>query len=182
MTKSGGARQDFIFRNDTSADIVVRTVSASGVARVDLYAAAPTGLTVSITAPVIAHRQPAHDRVVRTKGLARGTTRRVEPKSDGMTVSLERTVRDATGRTVHHDTWISIYRPLTGLLKVGERIRPHRRAAGWCPTSGDAYPFDLQVTTTATTREAGMSVQVALAERYPRSILCRSFRAGWQRG
>jgi vancomycin resistance protein YoaR len=119
VTKSGGARQDLIFRNDTNAEIVVRTHTAPGVARVDLYSAAPTGLTVSMTAPVIGHRQPAHDRVVRTSGLARGTTRRVEPKSDGMTVSVERTVRDATGQTVHHDTWISVYRPLTGLLQVG---------------------------------------------------------------
>ena len=87
VTKSGGARQDLIFRNDTTADIVVRTVTDPGVARVDLYAAAPTGLTVSITAPVIAHRQPAHDRVVRTKGLARGDDppcRAEERRHDGV--------------------------------------------------------------------------------------------------
>ena len=36
-----------------------------------------------------------------------------------MTVSVERTVRDATGLIVHDDTWISVYRPLTGLVQVG---------------------------------------------------------------
>ena len=53
---------------------------------------------------MIAHRQAAHDRVVRTTGLARGTTRRVEPKSDGMTVSVERTVRDTNGAVVSTTT------------------------------------------------------------------------------
>ena len=48
VTKSGGGRQDLIFQNDTNADIVVRTLATPGHARVDLYADAPTGLTVSM--------------------------------------------------------------------------------------------------------------------------------------
>ncbi len=119
VTKSGGGRQDLIFRNDTDQRIVVRTTSTPGMARVDLYAAVPIGRTVTISDPTVRHRQPAHDRVERSTKLARGETRRVEPKSDGMTVSVKRTVRDAQGQVVHRDTWVSVYRPLTGLLKVG---------------------------------------------------------------
>lgn len=119
VTKSGGARQGLIFRNDTDQPVVIRTVSTPGSARVDVYAADPTGRTVEIGDPAVGHRHPAHDRIVRTPSLGRGETRRIEPKSDGMTVTVIRTVRDTAGQVIHHDKWVSTYKPLSGLLQVG---------------------------------------------------------------
>jgi hypothetical protein len=36
-----------------------------------------------------------------------------------MTVSISRIVRDASGRVIHRDRWVSRYRPLRGLVLVG---------------------------------------------------------------
>jgi vancomycin resistance protein YoaR len=107
------------FRNDTAEPIVIRTVSSPGTARVDLYGAAPLGRQVTFGEPVISHRRHAHDRHVRTRSLPRKQHRRVEPSSDGMTVVVTRTVRDASGHVIHHDRWVSIYRPLDGLVLEG---------------------------------------------------------------
>ena len=76
VAKGDHGRQTLAFRNDTTEPIVIRTVSTPGVARVDLYGPAALGRTVEFSAPVISHRQPAHDRHVRTMSLRRGEHRR----------------------------------------------------------------------------------------------------------
>ena len=115
-----GSRQTMAFRNDTSEPILIRTVSTAGIARVDLYAAAPPGRQVTFSPPAISHRQRhTHDRHVRSASVRRGQQRRVESASDGMNVIVTRTVRDASGRIVHHDRWVSVYRPLDGLVLDG---------------------------------------------------------------
>jgi vancomycin resistance protein YoaR len=119
VVKGPGSTQTLAFRNDTHEQIVMRTVSTPGIARVDLYAEMPLGRRVDFSKPSISHRQHAHDRHTRSISVARGGTRRVQVASDGMRVSVERTVRDPDGRVVHHDRWVSNYRPLDGLVLVG---------------------------------------------------------------
>jgi hypothetical protein len=51
--------------------------------------------------------------------LAAGQHRRVELRSDGMTVIVTRTVRDGAGHLLRRDRWVSIYRPLDGLVLDG---------------------------------------------------------------
>ena len=112
-------RQTLAFRNDTTEPIVIRTVSTPGVARVDLYGRVALGRMVELSAPVISHRRPAHDRHIRTRSLPRGEHRRIEDRSDGMTVVVTRTVRAADGRLIRHDRWTSVYRWLDGLVLDG---------------------------------------------------------------
>jgi vancomycin resistance protein YoaR len=119
VAKSDRSRQTLAFRNDTAEPIVIRTVSSPGIARVDLYGAAALGRQVTFSEPVISHKRRAHDRHVGTRSLPSGQHRRIEPSSDGMTVVVTRTVRDASGRVVHHDRWMSVYRPLDGLVLDG---------------------------------------------------------------
>jgi vancomycin resistance protein YoaR len=119
VSKGDGSRQTVAFRNDTPQPILIRTVSDPGVARVDLYAATALGRTVELGQPVVSGRRAAHDRHVSTRSLPRGERRRLEPASDGMTVSVTRIVRDADGRVIHRDRWVSRYRPLTGVMLVG---------------------------------------------------------------
>lgn len=119
VAKSDTWVQTVAFRNDTTQPILLRTVGTAGIARVDLYAAAPLDRSVVFGLPVISNRQRAHDRHVRSGALHRGETRRVEVSSDGMTVRVERTVHDARGRVIHHDRWVSRYRPLRGLVLDG---------------------------------------------------------------
>lgn len=119
VAKGDHFRQTMAFRNDTRQSIVVRTVSTPGVARVDLYAKASIGRTVTFSEPRISQRQKARDRHIATPTLPRGEHRRVVDRSDGMTVVVSRTVRDATGRLVHRDRWVSVYRWLGGTVLDG---------------------------------------------------------------
>ena len=119
VSKGDGSRQTIAFRNDTSERILIRTVSDPGVARVDLYAAVALDRSVSLGMPVVTARRAAGDRRVSTGAFPRGERRRVEAASDGMTVAVTRVVRDAAGRVIHRDRWISPYRPLRGLVLVG---------------------------------------------------------------
>jgi hypothetical protein len=121
VAEGPGFSQTMAFRNDTAEPIVVRTVSTPGIARVDLYAKIALGREVTFSQPAIRHRAKAPDRHVTTRSLPRGETKRVEPPSDGMTVSVTRTVRDANGALLHRERWVSTYRPLDGLLLVGTR-------------------------------------------------------------
>ncbi len=109
------------FRNDTAQSIVVRTVSTPGIARVDLYAKASLGRTVSFSKPGISHREKARDRHRTSWTLPVGQHRRVEDRSDGMTVVVTRIVRDDGGRVLHRDRWVSVYRRLDGLVLDGTR-------------------------------------------------------------
>ncbi len=119
VSKSDRSRQTMAFRNDTTERIVIRTVSTPGVARVDLYGAVALGRRVTLSAPAISHRRHAGDRHTRSASLPRGQHRRVEDASDGMTVAVTRTVRDAGGRIIHSDRWVSTYRPLRGVVLDG---------------------------------------------------------------
>jgi VanW like protein len=119
VAKGDGFSQTLAFRNDTTEPIVVRTVSRPGIARVDLYAKIALDRRVTFSQPTISHRQNAYDRHVRAAWLPRGQHRRVEPASDGMTVIVTRTVRDAAGQLLHGDRWVSTYRRLIGLVLDG---------------------------------------------------------------
>ena len=119
VAKGDGFRQTLAFRNDAGEPIVVRTVSRPGIARVDVYAKVALGRRVTFSQPAISHRQHAYDRHVQSASLPRGQHRRVEPASDGMTVIVTRTVRDADGHLLHRDRWVSKYRRLIGLVLDG---------------------------------------------------------------
>lgn len=119
VAKGDGFRQSMAFRNDTTEPVIVRTVSTPGIARVDLYGPNALGRTVAFSQPAVSGRQKAHDRHVRTSSLPRGEHRRVEVRSDGMTVVVKRTVRAADGSVVRRDRWVSAYRWLEGLVLDG---------------------------------------------------------------
>jgi hypothetical protein len=119
VSKGDGFRQTMAFRNDTGEAIVVRTVSTPGIARVDIYAKIALGRRVVFSQPAISHRQSTYDRHVGSASLPRGQHRRVEPASDGMTVIVTRTVRDAAGHLLYRDGWVSTYRRLIGLVWDG---------------------------------------------------------------
>jgi hypothetical protein len=119
VSKGDGWAETLTFRNDTRESIVIRTVSALGVARVDLYSAKALGRRVSFGEPEISRRVQGRDRLVRTSSLPSGTSRRVEESSDGMRVVVDRLVRDRDGHVLHHDRWVSNYGRLDGLVLLG---------------------------------------------------------------
>jgi vancomycin resistance protein YoaR len=119
VSKSGGvSTQNMRFRNDTGVPIYIRGTAGSGWVRFDIYSL-PTGRTVTFSKPSVSNVRRAVDRVIRTSALRAGTSRRDETPANGMDVVVVRTVRDATGRVVHSDRFVSHYKRVDGIVMVG---------------------------------------------------------------
>jgi vancomycin resistance protein YoaR len=119
-TQAGRIVQNMRFRNDTPNPIFISTAYGFGWVRVDFYALEQSR-QVAFSRPQISNRIDAVDRVVRTSRLRAGQTYRREYASDGMDVSVTRTVKDMRGRVIHRDTFRSHYVRWNGILEVGTR-------------------------------------------------------------
>lgn len=121
VSKSGGRSvQNMRFRNDTNVPIFIRGVAGSGWVRFEIYSQ-PIGRKVTFSRPSVSNVRRAVDRVVRTNELRAGTRRRDETPANGMNVVVVRTVRDAGGRVIHSDRFVSHYARVDGILLVGTR-------------------------------------------------------------
>ncbi len=119
---SSGSVQSMTFTNDTSYPILIRGLEikdgSKGYTRFDLYGV-PDGRTVSLSAPIVKDIRKATDTTVYTSRLAAGRTNRIEYPVDGKKVWVTRTVRDASGKIIHQETYYSSYARITGVLEVG---------------------------------------------------------------
>ena len=60
-----------------------------------------------------------YDSVRYTSALAPGARKRIEYPVDGKDVVVTRTVRDARGRVINRDTFVSHYHRMVGIMLVG---------------------------------------------------------------
>ena len=111
--------QSMRFRNDTRYPILIRAFTSPGAVRFELWSV-PNGRTVKWTRPAISNVVRGYDTVRPTSTLPRGKRERTEYPVDGMDVSVTRTVRDANGRVVHVDTFVSHYHRMVGITLVGQ--------------------------------------------------------------
>jgi vancomycin resistance protein YoaR len=112
---------DFKFRNDTGKSIMIRSWIGGGALTVALVG--KTGRTVTYkTSSFYDIRKPAHGksdpRVIYDSDLGPGVIR-WEKGIDGRSVKVERTVRDAGGKVLFRDTFVSHYDPLDWVKRVG---------------------------------------------------------------
>jgi hypothetical protein len=56
--------------------------------------------------------------------LKPGQENRAEYPTAGFSTSRTRTVTDSTGKVIHHDTWVSHYGKVDGLLQIGRAKTP----------------------------------------------------------
>lgn len=112
---------DMTFRNDTDAPIVIRGFAVPGRVTFQLWSV-PHGRQIVLSAPHISNRRAARDTVQLVPSMAPGSARRIEFPHDGFDVSVTRTVYDANGEVIHHDTWFSDYRPVDGITLVGPAL------------------------------------------------------------
>ena len=115
----GGA--DFKFRNDTGRSLMIRSWVEGD--HVTVAIVGKTDRTVQdTTGPFYDIRKPAHGRsdprVIYDSDLGPGVVR-WERGIDGRSVKVERTVRDASGAVLFHDTFVSHYEPLDWVKRVG---------------------------------------------------------------
>jgi vancomycin resistance protein YoaR len=110
--------QTMQFRNDTAFPILIRGIAGPGFVRFEIWSV-PNGRTVSLSRPSVSNVVRGSDSVVRTTAIPRGTKLRTEWPVDGKDVSVTRTVRDASGRVIHRETYVSHYHRMIGILQVG---------------------------------------------------------------
>ena len=119
VSKKGGVSiQNFRFRNDTSNALYIRGLSGPGFVRFEIYSV-PNGRTVTFSSPQVSNVRQAIDTTVETTAMKRGTRERLESPSNGMSVVVTRTVRDASGRVVNSDRWVSHYIKVDGVTMIG---------------------------------------------------------------
>jgi vancomycin resistance protein YoaR len=110
--------QTMRFRNDTRFPILIRGFASPGIVRYEIWSV-PNGRTVSLSRPVVTNVVPGADSVVKTTELPTGTSERTEWPVDGKDVVVVRTVRDADGRVIHRDTFVSHYHRMIGIMRIG---------------------------------------------------------------
>jgi vancomycin resistance protein YoaR len=112
--------QSMRFRNDTKYPILIKTHASGGIVTFEIWSV-PNGRTVTWSRPNVSNVVRGFDSVKQTSSLRRGQRERIEWPVDGKDVSVSRTVRDAGGRVIHHDTWVSHYHRMIGITLVGTR-------------------------------------------------------------
>ena len=119
---TSGGRQTMSFRNDTKGIVFIRGTrirsGSTGWVRYEIWGI-PDGRTVGLSGASVSNVRQATTKTVYVDTLPKGTEEQVEYPSDGMTTSVTRVVRNAQGRVLHNDTWVSHYVLWNGIINVG---------------------------------------------------------------
>ena len=110
--------QSMKFRNDTQFAILIRGFASPGTVRFEIWSV-PNGRTVSLSRPQVSNVVRGADSVVKTTALPRGKSERTEWPVDGKDVVVTRTVRDGSGRVIHHEVYVSHYHRMVGINRIG---------------------------------------------------------------
>jgi vancomycin resistance protein YoaR len=134
---SGGQTWDLKWTNDTPNPIVIRgytTYGSKSTITFQLWSL-PLDRKVTFSAAYKANVVRAVDRTEYVTTLKPGQENRAEYPTAGFSTSRTRTVTDSTGKVIHHDTWVSHYGKVDGLLQIGRAAAPHPT-----PTPGAPVP------------------------------------------
>ncbi len=115
---SAHSRQTMSFVNDLQYPVLIKGINRPGEVTFELYGV-PDGRTVELSDPVIENAKKAQEYYQYTNDLAPGRKHLVEYTVDGFDATVVRTVRDAAGNIIHHDTFKSHYSTIDGLIEVG---------------------------------------------------------------
>lgn len=123
VSKSSRSVQTMSFTNDTGHPILIRGIRTRGTGgrgyvTYEIWGV-PDGRKISIGRPVVANVRKAttDERIVDT--LPHGVREQTEYPANGMDVSVVRIVRNAAGKVIHKDTFVSHYRLWNGVIEVG---------------------------------------------------------------
>ena len=123
----GGARQTMSFTNDTGSPILIRGFKiqngSRGYVKYEIWGV-PDGRTVSLTTPIVKNVVPATTRTEYVTSLAPGVRNQTEFPVNGMDTWVTRSVKDASGRVIHNETYYSHYQLWNGIIQVGVAAAP----------------------------------------------------------
>lgn len=109
---------DFIWENDTDSDVLVRTSYTDTSVTVALYGVDP-GYSVSTETGEWVEGEKHSTREEQDDTLAPGTSYVKTVGTDGMEITVFRTVKDADDTVVRVDSFYSIYAPITEVIVKG---------------------------------------------------------------
>lgn len=115
---SKSRRLTMSFVNDTAYPILIRGINDTGKVTFQIFGV-DDGRTVEFSEPVVTNPVVAVDKIKYVDTLPAGVKDRVEFNTDGMDVTVTRTVRDAAGNIIHEDTFVSDYGAVDGMTEVG---------------------------------------------------------------
>jgi vancomycin resistance protein YoaR len=115
---SRARRLTMSFVNDTGYPILIRGINQPGKVTFEIFGV-DDGRTVEFSDPVVENPVVAVDKLVYVDSLPPGVRDRTEFNTDGMDVTVTRTVKDAAGNVIHFDTFVSHYRAVDGSSNVG---------------------------------------------------------------
>jgi vancomycin resistance protein YoaR len=115
----GGGSQDMTWRNDTAYPVLIKATTSFGVVKFTLYSV-PNGRRVSLTRPIVTNVLGTTTIFEKTSSLPHGRTSQIEFPATGFDAQVTRTVRDASGKIVHRDTFYSHYARVVGVILVGQ--------------------------------------------------------------
>lgn len=110
--------QSMRFRNNTAHPVLIKAYASPGVVRFEIWSV-PNGRTVTWSRPQVSNVVRGYDTVRYTSSLSPGARKRIEYPVDGKDVVVTRTVRDAGGRVVDRDTFVSHYHRMVGVTLIG---------------------------------------------------------------
>lgn len=116
--RSGASKHDMVFVNDSEYPLWIRGINRRGRVTFEIWSV-PDGRTVKLSKPRVENRGEAEDTVEYVSTLAPTESERIEYPVDGFDSWVTRVVRDATGRTLHNETYFSHYITVTGVTQVG---------------------------------------------------------------
>jgi vancomycin resistance protein YoaR len=111
--------QSMRFRNDTSHAILIKSIASPGIVTFQIWSL-PNGRTTTWSAPTVRNVVRGYDTVQYTSSLPHGVRKRIEWPVDGKDVWVTRTVRDASGRIIHRETYVSHYHRMVGITLIGK--------------------------------------------------------------
>jgi vancomycin resistance protein YoaR len=133
---SKSRRLTMSFVNDTGYPLLIRGINETGKVTFQVFGV-DDGRTIEFSEPVVENPVEAVDKLMYVDTLPAGVRNRTEFNTDGMDVTVTRTVKDAAGNVIHADTFVSHYGAVNGLSEVGRY--PGDPEAGTV-INADAYP------------------------------------------
>ena len=151
---NGATTWDMRFTNDTQYPIVIKSWISGGRSQAAIHIqlwSKPNGRTTVFSKPVITDRVAASDGTQYVPSLPAGQkTYRKEYPTPGFNAVVSRTVTDATGAVIWHNTWSSHYTKVDGLLQIVGKPKPSPTPT---PTPGAPTPTPGAPTPTPTPKK-----------------------------
>ncbi|MDO4290674.1 MAG: VanW family protein [Eggerthellaceae bacterium] len=109
---------DFVWRNDTSSDVLLRTSYTDTSVTITLYGVDP-GYTVTTETGEWVEGEKHSTRTERDDTLSPGRSYVKTVGTDGLEITVTRTVKEKDGTIVRQDAFHSIYAPITEVIVKG---------------------------------------------------------------